>query len=128
MSLLDPIFSLFSSSASGVRRVAPAEAAQLVRDKKAVLVDVREPDEWAHGVAEPAALLSLSDLTGARQHWKSFLDKVGDREIILYCLSGSRSGHAARLLAAEGFRTANAGTLFGWQRAGLPVGKPKRRV
>jgi 3-mercaptopyruvate sulfurtransferase SseA len=38
--------------------VAPAEAAKRVADGKAVLIDVREPAEWAEtGVAAPAALL-----------------------------------------------------------------------
>jgi len=126
MNLLNPLLALFSPSASGVSRVAPPDAAQRVGDRKAVLVDVREPAEWADGVAEPATLLPLSDLTGARRQWKPFLDQVGDREIILYCRSGSRSGRAAALLAAEGFKTANAGSISGWQRAGLPVCKPKR--
>lgn len=127
VNILDPILSLFSPAASGVRRVAPAEAVQLVTEGRAVLIDVREADEWESGVAQPAALLPLSDLTSARRIWKPFLDQVGGREIILYCRSGSRSGHAARLLAAEGFKTANAGGLSDWRRAGLPIGKPEHR-
>jgi rhodanese-related sulfurtransferase len=124
MSLLS---SLFNAGGPGVRRVAPAEAAQLVADDKAVLIDVREPDEWADGVAAPAELLALSDLRGPRKTWKPFLKKCCDRELILYCLSGSRSSGAARLLAAEGFRTANAGSIHDWSGAGLPVSKPKGR-
>jgi hypothetical protein len=54
MNLLGSFVSMFSPSDSGVRRVEPAETAQLVRDKKAVLVDVREPAEWAGGVAQKA--------------------------------------------------------------------------
>jgi rhodanese-related sulfurtransferase len=125
MSLLNSFFSLISPTDSGVRRVQPAEAAQLVRDKKALLVDVREPAEWSGGVVKAAALLSLSDLAGPRKRWKPFLAQVGEREIILYCLSGSRSGRAARLLSAEGFKTANAGGIGAWRSAGLPVGKPQ---
>ena len=125
MSLVNSFLSLISPSASGVRRIQPAEAAQLVREKKAVLVDVREPAEWSGGVVKDAALLPLSDLVGARRLWKPFLAQVGEREIILYCLSGSRSGHVARLLASEGFKTANAGSVDDWQVAGLPMGKPR---
>lgn len=127
MSLLGNLASMFSLSGPGVRRVQPAEAAQLVRDKKAMLVDVREPDEWTEGVAEPAELLPMSDLLGPRKQWKPFLAQVGEREIILYCRSGSRSGHVARILAAEGFKTANAGSVDAWQNAGLPMGRPKSR-
>ena len=121
MSLLSSFVSMFSPSDSGVRRVEPAEAAQLVRDKKAVLVDVREPAEWEGGVAQKAVLLPLSDLTGPRLQWKPFLSQVGDREIILYCRSGSRSGRAAAILASEGFKSANGGSLGAWQAAGLPM-------
>jgi rhodanese-related sulfurtransferase len=116
--------SLFKAGGSAIRHVMPAEAAQLVADGKAVLVDVREPDEWADGVATPAELLALSDLTGPRQTWKPFLEKNCAKELILYCRSGGRSGRAAQLLAAEGFHTANAGGFSDWARAGLPVRNP----
>jgi len=115
--------SLFKAGGPTVRRVTPTEAAQRVADGQALLVDVREPDEWADGVAAPAELLALSDLTGPRQAWKSFLEKNRDKELILYCRSGGRSGRAAQLLASEGFRTANAGGFSDWARAGLPVRK-----
>lgn len=130
MNLIRRIFSLFSSSATGapaVRRVTPQETDRLVSEKKAVLVDVREPAEWARGVARRAVLLPFSDLMGPRHQWRSFLRQVDGREIILYCHSGARCGRAARVLAAEGYQTANAGSLHAWQRAGLPVCKPKRR-
>jgi rhodanese-related sulfurtransferase len=124
MSILNSFASMFSPSASGSRRVTPAEASQLVRDKKAVLVDVREPDEWAEtGVAAPAVLLPLSDLAGPRSKWKGFLAQLGDREVILYCRSGSRSGRAASVLAKEEIHTANAGGFNDWRAAGLPVRK-----
>jgi rhodanese-related sulfurtransferase len=76
-------------------------------------------------VAQKAVLLPLSDLTGPRLQWKPFLNQVGDREIILYCRSGSRSGQVAAILVAEGFKAANGGSLSAWHRAGLPVCTPK---
>ena len=104
--------------------ITPAEAAKRVADGKAVLIDVRGPDEWEEtGVAAPAALLPLNDLTGARKLWKAFLEKNRDKELILYCASGYRAGRAAKLLAKEGFRTANAGGFGDWQAAGLPIRK-----
>ena len=121
MSLLKKLFAAFASSAAGVRHVGAAEAAKLVTSGSAVLVDVREPSEWAEGVAKPAHLLALSDLTGPRQKWKAFLTQYRQREIILYCKSGGRSASAARLLAREGFRVANLGGFSAWTDAGLPV-------
>ncbi len=104
------------------RFMPPAEAAQRVADGIAVLIDVREPGEWAStGVAEPAVLLSLSDLRSERVTWKAFLGKNKKKELILYCRSGNRSGVAARILEQEGFQVANAGGFKHWKSAGLPV-------
>jgi rhodanese-related sulfurtransferase len=126
MNLLDLLFSFFKAGPDGGRRLTPTDAAQLVRENKAVLVDVREPAEWAEtGVAQKAALLSFSDLTGPRRQWAPFLAQLGGRELILYCHSGARSGAATRLLVREGYRATNLGTLRGWHRAGLPVCKPR---
>ena len=107
--------------------ILPAsEAASRVAAGTAVLVDVREPGEWADGwVAEPANLLSLSDLRGDRTGWKSFLAENKDKELILYCRSGNRSGIAARILTKEGFNVANAGGFRDWVAAGLPTRQVK---
>jgi len=108
--------------AAEVAKVAPAAAAQLVADGKAVLVDVREPAEWAEaGVAAPALLLPKSDFDGDRKQWKEFLATVGDKQIILYCRSGRRAETVGQALAAEGRSVANAGGLKDWIAAGLPT-------
>lgn len=107
-------------------RANPAECIARVRAGTALLVDVREPGEWAGGVARSAALLPLSDLTGARAQWKKFLADLGDRELLLYCASGARSRMAASLLAAEGFRAANAGGLAEWAAAGWTIDRKAR--
>ena len=101
------------------------EAARAALDAgTAVLVDVRDPSEWSHGVARPAALLSLSDLRGSRTNWQPFLEKNRDKQILLYCASGARSGMAASLLKREGFDAANLGGFSAWADSGLPVRRP----
>ena len=105
-------------------RLAPADCAPRVRSGEAILVDVREPTEWASGVAHSARLLALSDLIGRRTEWNRFLADVARREILLYCAVGGRAGMAARILAAEGFRAANTGGLKDWISAGWPVSRP----
>ena len=104
--------------------ISAAEANERVKAATAVLIDVREPDEWNDGVAEPALLCSLSDLSGPRAQWKAVLEANKDKELILYCASGARSGVAASILRKEGFNAVNAGGLGNWSRAGLPVRKP----
>ncbi|MDP3072714.1 MAG: rhodanese-like domain-containing protein [Opitutaceae bacterium] len=120
MSALRLLQSLFTSSP----RRAPADCFAHVRTGTAILVDVREPGECRRGVAAQAVLLPLSDLAGRRKRWKPFLAAHGDRELVFYCGAGVRSGMAARTLAAEGFRTVNAGSFQAWADAGWPVVAP----
>lgn len=112
--------------AAEVPRLAPADAAKLVADGSAVLIDVREPAEWAAtGVVAGAVLLPKSDFDGTQKQWKEFLEKTGDKELILYCRTGHRAGLVAAALAEKGHRVANAGGLKDWQEAGQPVVAPK---
>lgn len=108
--------------ATEVAKITPAEAAKRVAGGQAVLVDVREPGEWAEtGVAAPAVLLAKSDFDGAQKDWKPFLEQNAGKEIILCCRSGHRSGLVAAVLAEKGLRVANAGGFKDWQAAGLPT-------
>ena len=110
--------------AADVQKISPIEAAKLVADGKAVLVDVREASEWAEtGVAAPAVLLAKSDFDGAQKDWKPFLEKNAGKEIILYCRSGKRAGTVGAALAEKGVKVANAGGLKDWTDAGLPMRK-----
>jgi len=104
--------------------IDPAEAAERVAAGTAVLIDVREADEWSGGVAEPALLCSMSDLRGPRAQWKEVLAANKDKELIVYCASGARSGVVASMLRKEGFNVVNAGGFGGWRSAGLPVRMP----
>jgi rhodanese-related sulfurtransferase len=104
--------------------LTPEEAARRVATGTAILIDVREPSEWRDGVVKGALLLPLSDLQGDRQQWKPVLAANADKELILYCRSGNRAGIAARLLAGEKFKTANAGGFSAWKSAGQPVRTP----
>ena len=107
---------------AGVPAVSPEEAARLVSEGKALLVDVREPSEWAKsGVAAPAVLLSKSDFEGAKKEWDPCLESVGDMQVIVYCRSGRRSESVAAALAKKGFNVANAGGFRAWKDAGLPT-------
>ena len=104
--------------------LTPQEADKRIAAGTAVLIDVREPSEWAEGIAKPAILLSLSDLTGARTKWKPFLELNREKELLVYCRSGNRSGKAAGILSREGFKVSNAGSFDAWKNAGLPTRKP----
>ncbi len=115
---------LLSSLFGRARRVAPSEGAARVRSGDAVLVDIREPFEWAKGVADSARRLPMSDLMGRRKQWRPFLAEAAGKELLLYCAVGGRAGVAARILQAEGFDAANAGGLRDWMAAGWPLARP----
>lgn len=117
---------LLLSSAIGADApaVSAKEAAKLVAEGKAVLVDVREAPEWKNsGVAAPAELLSKSDFDGAQKLWQPFLEKNRDKQILVYCASGGRSSSIAKALAEKGLKAGNVGGFRDWTKAGLPVRK-----
>ena len=108
--------------AAAAPKIAPQDAAKLVAEGKAVLVDCREAPEWADGgVAGPAVLLPKSDFDGDKKQWNEFLAKNKGKQIIVYCRSGGRAGTVAAALNLQGVQAANVGGLKDWTAAGLPT-------
>ncbi|MBB6284628.1 rhodanese-like domain-containing protein [Geobacillus subterraneus] len=66
--------------------------------RKAQLVDVREPDEFAAGHILGARNIPLTQL---RMRMKELRK---DQPIYLYCQNGLRSGRAAQMLYRKGYR------------------------
>ena len=91
----------------------------------AVLVDVREPEEWQHGhidgsVPAPRGLLEFfADPTSPRH--KEAL--TFDRRVIVVCASGARASLAALTLKDMGYEDVAVldGGLKAWVDAGLPT-------
>lgn len=91
------------TSAPDVPVVTVADAAR--RTPETVLLDVREPEEYAHGHVPGAVNLPQADLA-------SRLDEVPrDRPVQVICQSGYRSLRAAQFLAQMGY--ANVATVAG---------------
>jgi rhodanese-related sulfurtransferase len=106
--------------------VGPEEAARRV-DEGAVLLDVREPDEWHAGHAPDAMHVPLAALAANVDR----LDK--DQPIVAVCRVGGRSERAASALLQRGYDVVNlAGGMQAWNSAGMPVvtdtGDPGRIV
>jgi rhodanese-related sulfurtransferase len=99
--------------------VEVAEAARRLAEDPArpLLVDVREPWEFAAVRAPGAVLLPMS----------TFNDRVGelpaDRPLMVICQSGSRSGAVTGFLTRSGRSDVVnvTGGMAAWQQAGLPV-------
>lgn len=98
-----------------VRDVDAAEAFALV-EGDAVLLDVRQPEEFERGHAPMATLVSLSELPER-------LDELPrDALIVCVCRSGGRSTRAALFLLEAGFDVANVdGGMLAWAAADLPL-------
>lgn len=106
-----------SPPAPSVPTILPAQAAPLVASGRALLLDVREPVEWAEARIPGAIHLPLGELPAR-------LDEIArDRKVILQCRSGNRSRAAAEILLAAGFAdVANLeGGIVRWAREGHPV-------
>jgi rhodanese-related sulfurtransferase len=109
---------LFGPPVPGIE--AAAVQVKLNEKPKPLVLDVREPSEYAAGHIAGSTLIPLQQLSSRM----SELPK--DREIICVCASGSRSSSAARRLLSNGYTALNlSGGMSRWQRAGLPVKKGK---
>lgn len=81
-------------------------------DRDFVLVDVREPAEHAADAIPDSVLVPL----GAFRDGSAFAALPADRQVVLYCKVGVRSGHALELARRAGFdRIAHvAGGIDAW--------------
>ena len=106
---------------AGGPAISTAEATNLINREDALLVDVREADEFAKGHILGAKNIPLSQLEARAGE----LEKHKSKPVILHCETGNRSATAMSALRAKGFeRAVNlAGGYAGWKQAGLPVEK-----
>lgn len=98
-----------------IPEVGPRAAKTMV-DGGALLLDVREPEEWCTEHAPTAMLLPVGRVL-ARQ-----TELPRDRRIVVVCRSGGRSAVVTAALRRCGFDAVNlAGGMCAWAGAGLPV-------
>ncbi|MCA1947196.1 MAG: rhodanese-like domain-containing protein [Armatimonadetes bacterium] len=97
-----------------VPEVAPHELAERLRgEEKPLVVDVREPDETAVSKLPGALCIPMDQLP------ERLAELPKDRDIVVVCRSGARSGACTRYLIQSGFtRVKNLrGGMIGWSRA-----------
>jgi len=89
-------------------------AAELAGSGSAVLLDVREDEEWNTGHAPHARHLRLGLLD------PTVLER--NQQILVICRSGARSARATATLRQAGLAARNvSGGMRAWEAAGLPV-------
>lgn len=104
--------------------ISPRDAKQMLDARQAVLIDVREQDEYDQEHIAGAKLHPLSEIK---------LDAIkadaGDKPVIIHCLVGGRAMKAREAYLLAHPETAPArvmcldGSITGWMAAGLPVRK-----
>lgn len=102
---------------SDLIQLSPADAQKRLTRQGAVLVDIREPDEFARRHVRGALSFPLSDFE--RAHLKI----EAGQDVIFTCRTGMRTGaNCARLAAAvDGPAYVLQGGVDAWAAAGLPV-------
>lgn len=106
-----------SSQSHSIETLSPAEVARLLKAGKLLLIDVREPAEYAAERINGALLYPLSTFDA------SALPTDGSRRVVFHCGSGKRSLTAAEkcLAAAQGHAAHMGGGIAAWKAAGLPI-------
>lgn len=104
-------------STEGLKHVDAQTLKTWLDEDRAVLIDVREVDEYAREHIPQARLVPLSGFDPSdfpRDH-----DKIG----VFHCQSGTRTGQAAARILATGFSEVYhlKGGLGAWKQAGLAV-------
>jgi SulP family sulfate permease len=98
--------------------ISPQELRQLLINGRTppLVIDVREPREFAQGHVPQAQLIPLPKLVS-----NGFELPQDDREIILVCRTGRRSTRAAQFMRNQGYSNIRIlhGGMLAWEAAGL---------
>jgi len=115
------LWSVFGNRLRGINEVDSTAALQLINHKNALVLDVREPDEYKAGHVLNAKSIPLGKLKESITE----LEKYRDKPMVVVCRSGNRSGNACAALGKQGFTQACnlAGGMMAWQKANLPIVK-----
>ncbi|HMS59193.1 MAG TPA: rhodanese-like domain-containing protein [Tepidiformaceae bacterium] len=104
-------------------RISVSEAKEKLDKGEAVMVDVREPNEYVEVHATGVRLIPVNTVMG---EVKQIRDFAGGKDVLFICKSGARSALAAEFATAAGMDdlplfNVEGGTL-GWVEAGFPTG------
>jgi sulfur-carrier protein adenylyltransferase/sulfurtransferase len=115
---------LLKAAKEQIREVDTAEADELRKQPGAVVLDVREPDEYEQGAIPGAVHIPRGNLES------SIESRVPDKTapVIIHCASGVRSAFAAKTLAELGYEDAMsvAGGFNKWKDEGRDWAAPRK--
>ena len=108
---------MFEGNSNNIKEKTPAEAQEMLEKGDAVLIDVREPMEFAQVHAKGAKLIPLG----------TFGQHIGelptDQDVLIICQSGNRSARATMAAMQAGLsRVYNVkGGTSAWVMSKLPT-------
>lgn len=104
---------------SPMKEIGTLNVTHLINHQNAVLLDVRETNEFTGGKLPNAVHIPLSQL----KERVGELAKMTSKPIIVYCGMGRRARSAGNTLAGAGFGSIYmlSGGLKAWKDAGLPL-------
>lgn len=104
-------------------RISVQEAREKLDAGQAVMIDVREPNEYVEVHAKGVRLIPVNSVMN---EVKQIRDFAGDKEVLFICRSGQRSALAAEFAVAAGLDGVALSNVEGgtqaWVAAGLPTG------
>ena len=110
--------SLLDEARASIKQVGVEEARDLMKKSGAVVVDVRESDEWRQGHIPEAIFIPRGFLELRVE------EKIPDHKapVIVQCASGTRSLYASRTLREMGYENLYNmnGGFNAWKDKGLP--------
>lgn len=100
-----------------IKNLDADEVARLLKEDAIVLIDVREPSEYAAERIHGAVLFPLSTFDPAA------LPDSGGRAVVFQCRSGGRSANAVAACQSAGLLHDShlKGGIQAWKAAGLPT-------
>ena len=112
---------LVAEAKKKITEISPSEAAKKSKSGEAVIIDVREKDEWDEEHIPDAIHMSRGTIE------LDVEEKVPDTNamIICHCGGGGRSALAAESLQKMGYKNVRsmAGGFKAWKAIGLPTAK-----
>lgn len=113
------LWPMLQRSVAGVSRLTATEAVLLINRSKALVLDVRTPEEFAQGHLQGARHVPLAQLMAQLPS----LEKYRQKPVILVCQRGSRALTAAKMLKDAQFSQLHVlqGGVQAWQAAHLPL-------
>lgn len=115
------IHSLVGEKLRGYSSVSPAESTQMINHDDALILDVRENNEYSTGHIINSVHIPLSSLKTRMND----IEKYKTKKVIVACRSGHRSSQACTNLKKEGFEQVFnlGGGVMAWESANLPLVK-----